>query len=87
MRHADLYETQILSIFPCAIEYGDESALTDYESRALDDWLSANEVEAEKRFGPKVQVHYEYGEESEFALCDILDVRGDCVEVKVVVLY
>jgi len=87
MKSAILYETKILSIFPCAIEYDDLTGLDDDEIDALDDWLSANEAEAEKRFGPKVQVHYEYGEESEFALCDILDVRGDCVEVKVVVLY
>lgn len=87
MRQADLYETKILSLFPCAIEYDDLTALYDTESKALESWLSRNQNEAEDRFGSKAQVHYAYGEHSEFSLCDILDVLGDCVDVRVFVLY
>jgi hypothetical protein len=87
MRHADLHETTILDVFPCAIEYDDHTALTDDESQALESWLSQNQNEAEDRYGEKAQVYYDYGESKEFALCDVTDQRGPCVKVKVYVLY
>jgi hypothetical protein len=82
-----MHNTKIMSRFPCAIDYDDLSALDGAESRALEDWLNANQAEAEDRYGEHAQVLYEYGDESEFAECDILGVRGHCVEVNVIVLY
>ena len=87
MKSAIMYETKIMSEFPCATDYGEYVGYDDEESRALEDWLNDNHSQAVDRYGDKAQVLYEYGDTEEFAMCDVLRQHGTCVEVKVVVVY
>lgn len=69
----DTVETQVLSVFITAIEYGDYSGLETEEMPLLDNWLEEQ---------PSGAV-YEYGEESFFGECDITGWMGDVVTVKI----
>lgn len=86
MKTTLIHEAYILTVFPCAIEYGDESALDSFESTALYLWLDWLQDKA-KEIHPDANVYFEYGEGSEFETCDILNTRGNCVAVKVTALY
>ena len=88
MKSKILRECTILDIFPSAIEYDDYTALNDDEEKALNDWLANLYREAEHNHGPRADLYFEYGVDTEeFALCDILNVRGDCVTCQVLVMY
>lgn len=87
MESVTLLETYVGTQFPCALEYGDVTGLTKAEERELDDWTSSLVALAEDRYGVHDPViHFEYGEESEFEVCDILRLRGNCVAVSVIIL-
>ena len=82
MKTITLLETYISTIFPCALEYGDNSGLIDNEERQLDAWVLDLIREAEESydiFDPVL--HFEYGEESEFETCDVTGLKGNCVAV------
>lgn len=56
--------------YVCPVEYGDVTGLTDHEEAQLNQWLA----------------HYPgatfvWGEETEFARCEITGMMGKCVEV------
>lgn len=72
--------------FPVALEYGDESGLTDEEIRQLDDWYSGYVSEAEDRYTSKPCLHFDYGEASEFETCSVTGLKGNCVAVTVFIL-
>ena len=87
MKTVILHETYISTIFPCALEYGDNSGLIDNEERQLDAWVLDLIREAEESydiFDPVI--HFEYGEETEFEVCDITGLRGNCVAVTAFIL-
>ncbi len=87
MKTITLLETYISTIFPCALEYGDVTGLEDDEERELEDWYSGLVALAEDRYGVHDPViHFEYGEESEFEVCDILRLRGNCAAVTAFIL-
>jgi hypothetical protein len=70
---AELLETAtILQHFVSPIEYGDMTGLTDHEEAQVNRWL-----------GAYPNATFEWGDESEFARCDITGLMGNCVEVKV----
>ena len=73
MKEFDTYQTEIMSVFPCAIEYDDESGLEEYEIEALNEWLLEQPAGA----------IYEYAAESEFGKCDILGIMGDVIQITV----
>ena len=87
MKTIILHETYIGTQFPCALEYGDNSGLIDDEERQLDDWYSGLVNIAEDRYGVSNPcIHFEYGEQSEFEVCDITGLRGNCVAVTAFIL-
>lgn len=69
----DSYETDIMSVFPCAIEYGDYSGLNDEEIESFENWMEDQPQDAV----------FEYAEEGGFGNCDILDIMGDVIHVTV----
>ena len=80
MKTIILHETWIGTQFPCALEYDDLTGLDDDEERQLGAWVLGLIREAEESydiFDPVI--HFEYGEESEFEVCDITGLRGNCV--------
>jgi hypothetical protein len=82
MKTIVLHETWIGTQFPCALEYDDLTGLDDDEERQLDAWVLGLIREAEEShdiFDPVI--HFEYGEESEFEVCDITGLRGNCVAI------
>ena len=87
MKTIILHETYIGTQFPCALEYGDNTGLDADEERQLDAWVLDLIGEAEENydiFDPVI--HFEYGEESEFEICDITGLRGNCVAVTAFIL-
>jgi len=64
--------TTILQHFAVPIEYGDVTCLSDEEETKLKHWLVAYP-----------HATFEWGEESEFARCEITGLMGNCVEVKI----
>lgn len=69
----DSYDTEIMSVFPCAIENNDYSGLEDNEIDALVNWCGDLPDDAV----------LEYAEETEFGECDILGIMGDVIHVRV----
>ena len=63
------YEYCIGVHYVCAIEYGDESELSDEESIQLAEFIEALPVGAG---------HWSWGDHEEFSECDISGLRGDC---------
>lgn len=57
-----------------AIEYGDETGLTDAESVELSDWLSTL---------PRGPHTFDYGDSVEFARDEVSGLMADCVTVTV----
>lgn len=86
MKTIPLLETYIGTQFPCALEYDDNTGLTKTEERELEDWYSGLVSEAEDRYTKNPVIHFEYGEQSEFEVCDILRLRGNCVAVTAFIL-
>lgn len=74
----DTYNYCIGSHFVCAIEYDDESGLTDEESRQLSEFLETL---------PRGAGHWSWSEGEEFARCDISGLRGDCTRGEYLVPY
>lgn len=82
-----LHETYIGTQFPCTLEYGDYTGLIDNEERDLDNWVLDLVSVAEDRYGvDNPIIHFEYGEESEFEVCDVTGLRGKCVAVTAFIL-
>ena len=73
MKEFDSYETNIMSVFVCAIANDDLTGLEDDEIAALDEWLDDQPGDA----------IFDYGEESYFGDCDILGIMGDVTPVTV----
>ena len=87
MKTIILHETYIGTQFPCALEYGDNTGLIDNEERQLEDWYSSLVNVAEDHYGVNNHViHFEYGEQSEFEVCDVTGLRGECVAVTAFIL-
>ena len=86
MKTEVLFDTYIGTQFPCAIENGDFTGLDDDEDLDLHRWLEAIDTTA-KGYSPNAYAYFEYGEESEFEECDVTGMRGNCVAVRVTVLY
>lgn len=87
MKTIILHETWIGTQFPCALEYDDLTGLDDDEERQLDDWVLSLISFAEDRYNiHDPTIHFEYGEESEFEVCDITGLRGNCVAVTAFIL-
>jgi len=61
--------------FASPIEYGDMTGLTDHEEAQVNRWLSAYP-----------NATFKWGEESEFARCEITGLMSNCVEVEIYVL-
>jgi hypothetical protein len=58
--------------FICPVEYGDVTGLTDHEEAQLNQWL-----------GSYPGATFMWGEEDEFARCEVTGMMGKCVEVKI----
>ena len=74
----DTYNYCLGSHFISAIEYGDESGLTDEESGQLAEFLETL---------PRGAGHWSYGEHEEFARCDVSGMHGDCTRADYLVPY
>lgn len=87
MKTIILHETYIGTQFPCALEYDDVTGLTDNEERQIDDWVFGLIDEAKDHYDIyDPTIHFEYGEQSEFEVCDITGLRGNCVSVTAFIL-
>jgi len=71
MKSELLHETQVGTHYVCPIEYGDMGDLKDWEIQHLEFWLEGYEG-----------CVFEWGDEEEFARCDITDMMGACTHVK-----
>ena len=65
-------EATISECFICAIEYNDMTGLDDKEENQVNDWLA-----------DYPNCIFEYGENEEFARCEITGLIGNCVTVKI----
>lgn len=65
-------ETTIGQHFVCPVEYGDMTGLSDEEEQMLDRWIA--------HYPSAVFV---WGEEDEFARCDVTGMMSRCIEVQI----
>ena len=87
MQTTILEKVTVLSIFPCWLVYG-EGELTEPEEQAGINWINEQEGNAVAATGDNnAHVLFQYGESSEFAVCDITGERGDCVEVEIIAIH
>lgn len=65
-------ETTIGQHFVCPVEYGDMTGLSDHEEAQINQWLA--------HYPSAV---FDWGQEPEFARCDVTGMMSRCIEVKV----
>jgi hypothetical protein len=86
MQSSILNTVTIGAQFPCCLEYGD-SEVTMSEEHACDNWHANNEALAIREHGESARVLYQYGDSSEFAVCDITGLPSDCVTCEIIAIY
>ena len=64
----------ICSVFVCAIEYGDYSALSDKDVEQLEIFLESM---------PEGHKTFSYSENTEFAKCEVTGLMADCIETTI----
>jgi hypothetical protein len=86
MKSSILNTVTIGAQFPCLLEYGD-SEMSAAELRAAINWHARNEALAIREHGESARVLYQYGDSSEFAICDITGLPSDCVTCEIIAIY